>query len=103
MKFLLFVKVSLEVFHCSPPPLKGGIIATAMFRRFMEFSMYSQRCIIAGTLVACSVCVLIPVCPPICQGGGNGASSKRSEKPKVGTGVSEAGSKVGTGGSKVGV
>ena len=56
--------VSLEVFHCSPQPLKAGIVAAAMFRRFKEFSMYSQRCMIAGTLVACSVCVLIRVrCP----------------------------------------
>ena len=36
-----------------------------MFRKFIEFSMYSQRCIIAGTLVACSVSVLIPVRPPV--------------------------------------
>ena len=57
--------VSLEVFHCSPQPLKAGIVATALFRRFMEFSMYSQRCIIAGTLVASSVCVLISVRPPV--------------------------------------
>ena len=52
-------------FHCSPQPLKAGIVATALVRRFMEFSMYSQRCIIAGTLVACCVCVLIPVRPPV--------------------------------------
>ena len=49
---------SLEVFNCSPQPLKAGIVATAVFRKFMEFNMYSQRCIIAGTVVACSVCVL---------------------------------------------
>ena len=60
-------KVSFEVFHCSPQPLKAGIVATAMFRRFMEISMYSQRCIIAGTLAACSVCVPIPVRPPNCS------------------------------------
>ena len=46
--------VSLEVFHCSPQHLKAGIVATALFRRFLEFSMYSHRCIIASTLVACS-------------------------------------------------
>ena len=57
--------VSLEVFNYSPQPLKAGIVATALSRRFMEFSMYSQRCIIAGTLVACSVCVVIPFLPPV--------------------------------------
>ena len=29
--------VSLEVFNCSPQPLKAGIVATALFRRFMEY------------------------------------------------------------------
>ena len=29
--------------------------------------MYRQRCIIAGTVVACSICVLIPFLPPICS------------------------------------
>ena len=57
--------VSLEVFNCSPQPLKAGIVATALSRRFMEFSMYGQRCIIAGTVVACCVCVLIPFLPPV--------------------------------------
>ena len=51
--------VSFEVFKRSPQPLKAGIVATAAFRRFMEFSMYSQRCIIAGSVVACSACDLI--------------------------------------------
>ena len=45
--------------ECSPQPLKAGIIATAAFRRFLEFSMYSQRCISAGSVVACSACDLI--------------------------------------------
>ena len=51
--------VSLEVFKRSPQPLKAGIVATAAFRRFLEFSMYSQRCIIAGSVVACFACDLI--------------------------------------------
>ena len=50
--------VSFELFTRSPHPLKAGIVATA-FRRFMEFSMYRQRCIIAGSVVACSACDLI--------------------------------------------
>ena len=33
--------VSFEVFKRSPQPLKAGIVATAVFRRFLEFSMYS--------------------------------------------------------------
>ena len=59
--------VSLEVFNCSPQPLKAGIVATAMSRRLMEFSVYNHSCIIAGTVVACSVCVLIPFLPPVCS------------------------------------
>ena len=51
--------VSFKVFKCSPQPLKAGIVAIAAFRGFMEFSMYSQRCIIAGSVVACSACDLI--------------------------------------------
>ena len=51
--------VSFEVFKRSPQPLKAGIVATAAFRKFLEFSMYSQRCINAGSLVACSACDLI--------------------------------------------
>ena len=35
--------VSSEVFKRSPQPLKTGIVATAVFRRFLEFSMYRQR------------------------------------------------------------
>ena len=50
--------VSFEVFKRSPQPLKAGIVATAVFRRFLEFSMYSQRCISAGSMVACSACDL---------------------------------------------
>ena len=45
---------SFEVFKRSPRPLKGGIVATSEFRRFLEFSMYSQMCISAGSVVACS-------------------------------------------------
>ena len=45
--------VSFEVLKHSPQPLKARIVATAAFRRFLEFSMYSQRCIIAGSVVAC--------------------------------------------------
>ena len=37
------VLVSLEVFKCSPQPLKAGIVAIALSRRFMELNMYSQR------------------------------------------------------------
>ena len=48
--------VSFEVFKRSPQPLKAGIIATTVFRRFLEFSMYSQRCISAGSVAACSAC-----------------------------------------------
>ena len=51
--------VSFEVFKRSPQPLKAGIVATAAFKRFMELSMYSQRCTIAGSVVACSACDLI--------------------------------------------
>ena len=54
-KFILTL-VSFKVFKRSPQPLKAGIVATAVSRRFMEFSMYSQRCIIAGTVAACSAC-----------------------------------------------
>ena len=52
--------VSFEVFKRSPQPLKAGIVATAAFNRFLEFSMYSQRCMSAGSVVACSACDLIP-------------------------------------------
>ena len=31
--------VSFEVFNCCPQPLKGGIVATAAFNRFVEFTM----------------------------------------------------------------
>ena len=51
-------KVSFEVFKRSPQPLKAGIVATAEFRRFLESSMYSQRCISASSVVACSACDL---------------------------------------------
>ena len=51
--------VSFEVFKRSPQPLKAGIVATTAFRGFMEFGMYSQRCMIAGSVVACSACDLI--------------------------------------------
>ena len=57
--------VSLEVFNYSPQLLKAGIVATALFQRFMEFSMYNHMCIIGGTLVAFSVCVVIPFVPPV--------------------------------------
>ena len=53
--------VSFEVFKRSPQPLKAGIVATAAFRKFLVFSMYSQRCIITGSVVACSACDLIRV------------------------------------------
>ena len=53
------VEVSFEVFKRSPQPLKAGIVAIVVSRRFMEFSMYSHRCIIAGTVAACSACDLI--------------------------------------------
>ena len=61
--------VSFEVFKRSPRPLKAGIVATAVLRRFLEFNMYSQRCISAGSVAACSallgICsVLLP--PPTC-------------------------------------
>ena len=52
--------VSLDVFKRSPQRLKAGIVATAAFNRFLEFSMYSQRCMSAGSVVACSACDLIP-------------------------------------------
>ena len=51
--------VSFEVFKRSPQPLKAGIVATTAFRGFMELSMYSQRCIVASSMVACSACDLI--------------------------------------------
>ena len=51
--------VSFEFFKRSPQPLKAGIVATAAFRGFMEFSMYSQRCIVAGSVVARSACDVI--------------------------------------------
>ena len=50
--------VSFEIFKRSPQPLKTGIVATAAFRKFLEFSMYSQRCISAGSVAACSACDL---------------------------------------------
>ena len=51
--------VSFEFFKRSPQPLKAGIVATAAFRRFLEFIMYSPRCMIAGSVVACSACDLM--------------------------------------------
>ena len=59
--------VSFEVFKCAPQALKAGIVATAVSRRFMEFSMYVRRCIIAGAVVACSACDLILLLPPTCS------------------------------------
>ena len=57
--------VSFKVFKRSPRPFKARIVATVAFRRFLEFSMYSQRCISAGSVVACSACDLIrPVASP---------------------------------------
>ena len=53
--------VSFKVFKRSPQPLKAGIVATAGFRRFLEFSMYRQRCISAGSVAARSACDLF--CP----------------------------------------
>ena len=50
--------VSFEVFKRSPQPLKAGIVATAVFRGFLEFSIYSQRCISAGSMAARSACDL---------------------------------------------
>ena len=50
--------VSFEVFKRSPQPLKAGIVATAVFRRFLDFNMYRQRCISAGSVAACSACDL---------------------------------------------
>ena len=44
--------VSFEVFKRSPQPLKAGILAIAVFRRFLEVSMCSQRCISAGFVAA---------------------------------------------------
>ena len=49
---------SFEVFKRSPQPLKARIVATAVFRRFLEFNMYSQRCISAGSVAARSACDL---------------------------------------------
>ena len=62
--------VSFEVFKRPPQPLKAGIVATAVFRRFLEFSMYSQRCISNGSVAPalpaiCSVLLLHPTCPPV--------------------------------------
>ena len=51
--------VSFEVFKRSLEPLKAGIVNTAAFRGFMEFSMYNHRCIIAGSVVACCAFDLI--------------------------------------------
>ena len=57
--------VSFEVFKRSPQPLKVGIVANAAFRRFLEFTMYNQRCISAGSVVACFACDLTrPVASP---------------------------------------
>ena len=50
--------VSIEVFKRSPQPLKAGIVATAVFRRFLDFSMYTQRCISVGSVAARSACDL---------------------------------------------
>ena len=52
------IMVSLEVFKRSPQPLKAGIVATAVSRRFLEFSMYRQRCISAGSVATRSACDL---------------------------------------------
>ena len=51
--------VSFEVFKRSPQPLKAGIVATVAFRGLLKGSMYSQRCIIAGSVVVYSACDLI--------------------------------------------
>ena len=57
--------VSFEVFKRSPQPLKAGIVATAEFRSFMEFNTYSQRCISASCVAACSACnVFNPAASP---------------------------------------
>ena len=50
--------VSFEVFKRSPQPLKAGIVATTVFKRFLEFTMYSHRCISAGSVAAGSACDL---------------------------------------------
>ena len=59
------LQVSFEAFKRSPQPLKAGIVAIVVSRRFIEFNMYSQRCIIVGTVVACSAGDLIrPIASP---------------------------------------